>query len=89
MISTYPRVVPSDDPADIVQGEVYRLRNRDLVLSRLDEYEECGPGFKEPTEYMRLSQEIRLRTGETLSAWVYVYNRPINTKGRRHRPPPF
>ena len=77
-VTHYPGVVPSNDPADLVQGEVYRLRNPDLVLPRLDEYEECGPGFKEPTEYVRLSQEIQLRKGETLSAWVYVYNRPIN-----------
>jgi gamma-glutamylcyclotransferase (GGCT)/AIG2-like uncharacterized protein YtfP len=77
-VTYYPGVVPSNDPSDLVQGEVYRLRNPDLVLPRLDEYEECGPGFKEPTEYVRLSQEIQLRKGETLSAWVYVYNRPIN-----------
>ena len=35
-ISHYPGVVPSDDPADRVQGEVYCLRNPFLVLSRLD-----------------------------------------------------
>jgi len=26
-IGYYPGVVPTDDPADIVRGEVYRLRN--------------------------------------------------------------
>lgn len=77
-VTYYPGVVPSNDPAELVQGEVYRLHNPDLVLARLDEYEECGPDFKEPTEYIRLSQEIQLRTGETVSAWVYVYNRPTD-----------
>ena len=77
-VSHFPGVVPSDDPADLVQGKVYRLGNPNLVLSRLDVYEEYGPGFKEPNEFVRLSQEIRLRTGQILSAWVYVYNRLID-----------
>ena len=35
-IGYYPGVVPSDDPADVVRGEVYRLRNANLVLRRTD-----------------------------------------------------
>ena len=76
-ISHYPGVVPSDDPADQVQGEVYLLRNSFVVLSRLDRYEGCGPGFTNPTEYVRTNHDVRLATGEDLSAWVYVYNRSI------------
>jgi len=76
-VTYYPCVVPSKDPAYRVQGEVYRLRNPALLLPLLDEYEECGLGFREPTEYVRLSQEIQLRTGQTLSIWVYIYNRPV------------
>ncbi len=30
-VTHYPGVVPSNDPADLVQGEVYRIRNPDLV----------------------------------------------------------
>jgi len=77
-VSWYPGAVPSDDPADLVRGEVYRLRQPDLVLSRLDRHEEYGPGFADPSEYVRLSQEVRLRTGQILSAWIYVYNRPVD-----------
>jgi gamma-glutamylcyclotransferase (GGCT)/AIG2-like uncharacterized protein YtfP len=83
-ISRYPGVVASDDPADRVHGEVYRLRHPDLLLSRLDKYEETGPGFRQPTEYVRLSQQIRLGGGRILSAWVYVYNRPV--RGLRRLP---
>lgn len=75
-IGRYPGVVPSDDPTDLVHGEVYRLINPFLTLSRLDRYEECGPGFRKPTEYVRLRQLVRVSRGETLSAWVYVFNRP-------------
>lgn len=76
-IGTYPGVVPSDDPADRVSGEVYRLRNPFVILSRLDRYEECGPGFRKPTEFIRQQQSVRLQSGQCLSAWVYVYNRPV------------
>lgn len=81
-VSYYPGVVPSDDPADLVRGEVYRLRNPDPVLRRLDDYEACGPRFRQPTEYVRVSQEIRLRDSQSLSAWVYLYNRPVRTLRR-------
>ena len=43
----------SDDPADIVFGELYRLRDRDALLGEFDMYEACGEGFPEPTEYLR------------------------------------
>jgi gamma-glutamylcyclotransferase (GGCT)/AIG2-like uncharacterized protein YtfP len=35
-IGYYPGGVPSDDPVDVVRGEVYRLRNPNPVLRRLD-----------------------------------------------------
>jgi len=74
-VDYYPGVVPSDDPADAVQGEVYRLRNARVVLSRLDQYEECGHGFPEPTEFVREIQKVHVRGGETVPAWIYLYNR--------------
>jgi gamma-glutamylcyclotransferase (GGCT)/AIG2-like uncharacterized protein YtfP len=75
--AVYPAAVPSDDPADAVRGEVYRLHDPDSVLPRLDEYEECGPGFAEPTEYIRTIQEVRLGNGEKRRAWIYLYNWPV------------
>jgi gamma-glutamylcyclotransferase (GGCT)/AIG2-like uncharacterized protein YtfP len=82
VIGDYPGVVPSEDRSDFVQGEVYRLRDSDYVLSRLDRYEECGPGFSEPTEYIRKIQPVRLQSGETIPAWVYLYNRPTDNLER-------
>jgi len=78
-IDYYPGVIPSENPAHQVKGDVYLLREHERLLSRLDEYEECGPRFAEPTEYVRERQEVVLCIGRKLIAWVYVYNR--STKG--------
>ena len=77
-IHAYPGVESSENPTDQVLGEVYRLREPDLVLPRLDQYEQCGPGLPEPAEYVREQQEVCLSGGERLTAWVYIYNRPTD-----------
>jgi gamma-glutamylcyclotransferase (GGCT)/AIG2-like uncharacterized protein YtfP len=77
-IGAYPGVVPSDDPADRVHGEVYRLRDPDRVLRCLDRYEGVGPGFRTPAEYIRLRQDVRLPDTCTLSAWIYIYDWPTD-----------
>lgn len=74
-VDYYPGVVPSAQPHDVVHGEVYQLRYPDKVLRCLDEYEECGPKFSEPTEYIRRKEIVQLSSGNVASAWVYIFNR--------------
>ena len=81
-IDDYPGVVPSIDPSERVAGEVYSLRKPDIILPKLDMYEECGPGFPEPAEYVRRKQEIILSDNTKRSAWVYLYNRPTEHLAR-------
>lgn len=76
MVDYYPGLVQSDNPQDVVYGEVYKLSCPETVLSRLDEYEECGPKFSEPTRYVRRKHDVTLKTGEVMSAWVYIFERP-------------
>ncbi|CAA9889917.1 conserved hypothetical protein [Candidatus Methylobacter favarea] len=76
-VNDYPGVVPSNDPNAIVHGEVYLLHHADIVLLRLDQYEEYGPEFSQPNEYIREKQEVFLRSGSGITAWVYLYNRPL------------
>jgi gamma-glutamylcyclotransferase (GGCT)/AIG2-like uncharacterized protein YtfP len=73
-VDNYPGAVPSDNPDDVVQGEVYLLHQTDIVLPLLDQYEECGPDFSEPNEYSRQEQTVLLKDGRTVIAWVYIYN---------------
>jgi len=76
-VGRYPGVVASGNSSDQVRGEVYRLRQPALVLPRLDRYEQCRSALPERAEYVREQQEVRLRSGKRLTAWVYLYNRPV------------
>jgi gamma-glutamylcyclotransferase (GGCT)/AIG2-like uncharacterized protein YtfP len=70
-------LVLSDDPADIVHGELFRLRAPDELLREFDMYEACGEGFPQPTEYLRQMLALTLADGTGTEAWTYVYNWPV------------
>jgi gamma-glutamylcyclotransferase (GGCT)/AIG2-like uncharacterized protein YtfP len=76
LVTHYPALVLSGDPADVVFGELYRLRQPDELLREFDMYEACGEGFAEPTEYVRQMLAVTLEGGTT-EAWTYVYNWPV------------
>jgi len=82
LVKHYPGLVLSDHPADIVFGELYRLRARDELLGEFDMYEACGPGFPEPTEYLRQMLNVTLADGTASEAWTYVYNWPVTSLPR-------
>ena len=77
LVKHYPGLVLSDDPADIVHGELYRLRAREAMLHEFDMYEACGESFPQPTEYLRQMLSVTLADGSALEAWTYVYNWPV------------
>jgi gamma-glutamylcyclotransferase (GGCT)/AIG2-like uncharacterized protein YtfP len=77
LVKHYPGLVLSDDPAELVHGEVYRLRAPGELLREFDMYEACGEGFAQPTEYLRQMLRIVLADGEDGEAWTYVYNWPV------------
>ena len=73
-LGRYPGLVPSDDPADRVYGEIFRLRRAAHVLALLDDYEGCSARFAIPHEYLRASLGATLASGAEQSAWVYLLN---------------
>jgi gamma-glutamylcyclotransferase (GGCT)/AIG2-like uncharacterized protein YtfP len=77
LVTHYPGLVLSDDPADIAHGELYRLRARDELLREFDTYEACGEGFAPPTEYVRQMLSVTRSDGATSDAWTYIYNWPV------------
>jgi gamma-glutamylcyclotransferase (GGCT)/AIG2-like uncharacterized protein YtfP len=78
LVKHYPGLVLSDDAADVVHGEVYRLRAPDDLLREFDMYEACGEGFAPPTEYLRQMLRVALADGEAGEAWTYIYNWPVD-----------
>jgi gamma-glutamylcyclotransferase (GGCT)/AIG2-like uncharacterized protein YtfP len=78
LIKHYPGLVPSADPADVVFGELYRLRQPDALLREFDMYEACGEGFAAPTEYIRQMLPVTLEDGAASEAWTYIYNWPVS-----------
>jgi len=76
LVKHYPGLVLSDDPNDIVFGELFRLRQPTELLREFDMYEACGEGFKEPTEYVRQMLSVT-RDGAVSEAWTYIYNWPV------------
>lgn len=77
-IGEYPGAVSSNDPDDVVRGEVYALRDPKQVLRVLDDYEGCGQDDPSPTEFRRERVLISLENGEKINAWIYIYNRPTD-----------
>ena len=77
LVKHYPGLVLSDDPAELVHGEVYRLRAPDELLREFDMYEACGEGFAAPTEYLRRMLQVTLADGAVSDVWTYVYNWPV------------
>ena len=67
----------SDDAADVVFGELYRLRAVEDLLREFDMYEACGEGFAEPTQYVRRILSVTLADGSISEAWTYIYNWPV------------
>ena len=74
-VTHYPAVVASANPDEQVLGEVYQLLQPEQTLPQLDKYEECGADFPAPQEYRREMQQVVLENGDSLIAWVYLYNR--------------
>ena len=76
LVKHYPGLVLSDDPDEVVFGELYRLRSPCELLRELDIYEACGEGFAEPTEYVRRMLPVTSDDGAA-EAWTYIYNWPV------------
>ena len=73
----YPGLIPSGDPDEVVEGELYRIHagaSEDLFKG-LDRYEGCSDDDPEPHEFFRHRQDVTLMADRNVyEAWVYLYN---------------
>ena len=77
----YPVVVPSNDPEEVVHGELFRVNNR-KVLDRLDIYEGCAADSPQPHEYRREIAKVTIEDGAAAQAMLYVFQRSVATLPR-------
>lgn len=76
LVSRYPAAIPSKSPDEWVHGELFAVHDP-AFLVMLDRYEECGPEDAPPTEYRREIQTVVNSRGESVEAWIYIYNWPV------------
>jgi gamma-glutamylcyclotransferase (GGCT)/AIG2-like uncharacterized protein YtfP len=75
-LGRYPALVDSEDPADLVYGEVFVLQEPGKSFAWLDKYEGIVPG-QHDNDYERVGRPVRLTSGEEIAAWVYLYRKSV------------
>jgi gamma-glutamylcyclotransferase (GGCT)/AIG2-like uncharacterized protein YtfP len=75
VVDYYPGLVDSEDPAETVAGEVWRLLQPEF-LPELDDFEQCT---EVPPLFIRASRTVTMESGSPLAAWVYLYARPTSS----------
>ena len=68
------------DSGEYVKGELYELGDPELAIKALDRYEEFLPDRPRSSLFVRTAAPVTLEDGRTESAWVYIYNRPVDEK---------
>jgi gamma-glutamylcyclotransferase (GGCT)/AIG2-like uncharacterized protein YtfP len=76
-LGRYPALVDSEDPADLVHGEVFALQEPGKSFAWLDKYEGIVPGQHGHNDYERVERPVRLASGEEIAAWVYFYRKSV------------
>lgn len=81
-IGHYPGAVLSDNPDELVHGDLYTIKDRKKLFAILDKYEESSDDFPAPREYIRKKISVTLSNGHKVIAWAYLYNRETSDKIR-------
>jgi gamma-glutamylcyclotransferase (GGCT)/AIG2-like uncharacterized protein YtfP len=79
-LGRYPGLVETAEFGYSVYGEVYALDNPTAALKWLDAYEGIVPGEHDQNAYQRVERPVSLASGETLTAWVYLYRKSVRTR---------
>ena len=72
----FPVLVP-DPQGPAVTGEVYRVFGPPSVFIKLDHYEGFEPESPDTSEFRRDLVAVNMSDGCTVTAWAYIYQRPL------------
>ena len=76
-LGRYPGMIEAPGEGLRVHGEVYALDAPAASLAWLDAYEGIVPGDHDRNDYARVERVARLASGADITAWVYVYLKPV------------
>jgi gamma-glutamylcyclotransferase (GGCT)/AIG2-like uncharacterized protein YtfP len=71
-LGRYPGAIRNSRGPEVI-GDVFELSDPEHVLRVLDRYEGIRPD-EAASEFVRRKSRVRLRSGKTITAWVYWYN---------------
>ena len=83
-LGKYPGAIPSRNPQETVEGELYELGDTASQLKRLDTIEEFDPENPQDSLFVRKLTTVRMNTGRKCRAWVYFL--PKAPKNGKHIP---
>ncbi len=76
-LGEYPAVIESSSDSEKVKGEIYEIKDPEIVFNVLDEYE----GVNDVTaEYSRRKKIVSFTKGKRIKSWVYIYNQSFHSK---------
>jgi gamma-glutamylcyclotransferase (GGCT)/AIG2-like uncharacterized protein YtfP len=78
-LGCYPGLVEAVEGQYTVHGEVYALSSPAMSLHWLDVYEGIVPG-NPLSPYVRVERAVRLASGKSCTAWVYLYRRSVRSR---------
>ena len=76
-LGKYPGLIEAAGAGMHVYGEVYALNAPAASFQWLDAYEGIVPGENEQNKYKRVERPAKLASGESVTAWVYIYCKPV------------
>jgi gamma-glutamylcyclotransferase (GGCT)/AIG2-like uncharacterized protein YtfP len=76
-LGRFPGLVVAEDPQCLVHGELYALNAPAVALRWLDTFEGIVPQRPALSPYMRVERPVRINSGATVHAWVYLYRRSV------------
>lgn len=76
-VGKFPGAVAVSDTERRITGELYRIKKPTKLFAVLDIYEGYHSGFPTKSLFIRVKKKVKLITGKSIQAWIYLYNRPV------------
>jgi gamma-glutamylcyclotransferase (GGCT)/AIG2-like uncharacterized protein YtfP len=73
----YPGAVLDAASERRIYGTVFELPEDPELWRELDAYEEYAPELPEASQFVRARTVAKMKDGDSLECWIYVYNRSL------------